>query len=345
MAEFTNTVSWLVFELILTVPSTLTVLMFFLMHFYYTTKKCISSQKKSHIDPTSKKCHVYSIIYATLSALIFYSILITFILFEETFHVIKSINTNCNVVVQFGTCIFVCAKTSLYSLLILRLYVAYYGSSFAYSNKVFIFSAIIIATYFILGIIFGIFEATGKKQYVKDMNGNNNKVYYWCPMTSPEWLLAIHVVIDFMANIILTGLFIKPLKLLIDSVASPMANKSGNADLEALAIKYTIIAFITCFTSVVFMVFVAITKWAGVLVIDWAINSVCAVLMSQRYNKIYEILCRCCIVSGNACSNYRKKKVSSSFEYNRNAYKPVVLPAPTPTLNVVSVNHDEFVQL
>ena len=236
-----------------------------------------------------------------------------FVLVIEILHA-SAIGSHCDFTIKFSTGLFSGAKASFYTLLTFRLYVAYYGSAFAYNNIFFICLASMLAMYAIASFFIVHVYSSGEKVYVKDANGNTDK-YYWCSIKTQDLVFLIYGTLDVVINILLTVLFIKPLRKVISFRYAAVGVHTGNCKagnyqkqsiqlnvkLENLARKYTIITVVACFTSIIFFGMVGITDWAGTFVVDWAINSVCVASMSHEYQTLYEKLCACCITCSDIC--------------------------------------------
>jgi len=189
-------------------------------------------------------------------------------------------HTNCRLRVQFFTLGYIGAKLSLYSILILRIQLAFQGSTHAYSP---IFLG---ALKFYLFILFVIFLTCG----IYYNNGVITTLSH-CTFTPPVWYLEAYILNEFGISFLCLGLTLRPLLKLAKSNADKMSNKSGI--LIKLAIKYTVLTSVSTTSSFIAVVAAELHLY-HLNRVDDMINCLCLLLMTKSHDPAYQVLCKTC---------------------------------------------------
>ena len=308
MVHWTNTTLWLLIGVCVTSISTLTLVPLFCYHLRHTIKIIISNFQDVHSKTTPKNQKTVN----DKNKLIF-SILILFTItcytiisisnLSASISEILALKPNCIFYHKFNSIWAIVAKTSLYLLFVYRLKISFKNSAYSYNNKFILFLSFIIIINGIVFIIASIFYTDAERKYLidyfdNDNDNSNNRTHYWCKYVLPHVFAIPYIIIDSILNILLSILFIKPMITVhknINNMGNNNNNNNNNRNLERLAIKTSILVVVTCMTSLLILIILAIGNWGAFIAIDCAINSFCLVLMLQHYNKLYKKCCCICI--------------------------------------------------
>ena len=317
MVNWEKTQLFLYLDAGISVPSALGVLILFMVHiskvYYWRKDTTHNNNNNNDRDKRNNNQKLdFSLTALSILTLTFYTI-------TSLLHAISSIieaiphPINCEIIVKSIIVSVTWSRYWLYLLLIARLHIAFKESIYGY-NVYFLLSFICFT--FCEAIAFSIifiFGSTGNYIVMTDYFNPNNSdeddsdVYIWCQIDIPDVMIYIYALIDVLINIFLTILFVKPLH----KVMSMITLDNQNNSLQLLVEKNTIVAVITCMTSILFLGLIAILNWGALAGIDWMINCLCVLLISKHYDKWYHKCCKLCIIY---CDKYRIDTQQKSIE-------------------------------
>jgi len=182
------------------------------------------------------------------------------------------------------------AKGFMYSVMILRLQVAY-GKSSEYSYSIYLLVSFLLYTFAVsLGLFLISFYRLGHAIYT--YHGQ-----YWCHTEIPFFVLAYIAINDVLMGSIMVYLFVSRLVRIHEytrrvSVSSSSKSKSH---VFKLAVKYSILTFFGTLTSFLSLILIGITNLDFFGVADAIVGGVCVTLMGKSFDHIYENQV-CCLV-------------------------------------------------
>jgi len=103
---------------------------------------------------------------------------------------------------------------------------------------------------------------------------------------------------DFSMNILCVIAFVIPLYKVLRSVrGSTTMSYDMTLNMKHVGIKVTLLTLVSCLTTLIGLILYTLFTFGHVFPYDWAINSVCLILMTPYYpdHKYYHRLCGLCI--------------------------------------------------
>jgi len=113
-----------------------------------------------------------------------------------------------------------------------------------------------------------------------------------------EWNIILIMIWDFAMNILCVLAFVYPLHKVLRSVrGSTTMSYEMTLKMKHVGIKVGILTFVSCITTIIGLILYTSMTFGHVFPYDWAVNSVCLMLMTPYYpdRKYYNRLCGLCI--------------------------------------------------
>ena len=216
-------------------------------------------------------------------------------LYFELYWFVEKLNTNSCEITQILLALFWhYANIATYLIFLFRAQVAFKNSKYEWSNSVIYGTFIFIILFFITSTIGDFIEIRGKWQY-----DNKYTNIYICNAMYAQWGIFVNAFFDSIVSLICLYLFVKPLRLLIESRRRVSGahekvsyeNRERQIKLSNLTVKLSLLTFITISSTFFLFSFILFWGLGGFAALDGVINCVCLMLMEKFYSQYYNVFC------------------------------------------------------
>ena len=279
----------------------------------FTHSKMSVNRNKSNNNALAK--HDQRILYilkrivdiTTLLA-IFFGWLATIFTFINYLEIISNPNT-CQPMTILQNICWIFTKLCIYHVLIIRLQIAFWGSTHEY-NRYLMFISYCFVTIISLICIIGSFIDV---QSVHFPTG-------WCLFIIPTWIILLPCALDLICSIFALYLFMRPLKTMLNKIDLDNINSKNKRiihknklalNVAQLITKLILLTSIAVISNLFGGIFFAITDIALGSFIDTLINPICLILMEVKHKDVYKKCCKYCHIGLHKIVHLKNKSIKS----------------------------------
>lgn len=216
---------------------------------------------------------------------------------------------SCDIIEKISVMLYHLGKTFVYTILILRVKIAFHGSTYMTDGGIVQYGVYMIdfllISFFIVAMVGDVMEITGTLWYLNEADG----LYYCLLDEMATWGIVFFGVLDFVLSVLCVSVFIYPLRIMLKSHSDPK--------IIDLIEKYAALSTIAVLSTFCVVLIVAVMETGVLSLWDNVVNSVCILFMSSWYQKSYWkikfVFCRVCCCRNTATLKAQTEKKMSAM--------------------------------
>ena len=232
---------------------------------------------------------------------------------------------SCDAIEKISVILYHLGKTFLYSVLVLRIKIAFHGSTYMNDGSCVRYSVLLIT---LLLLSFLLITMVGDAMYITGSRLQFDGASYCLLDAMPLWGLILFGVFDVVLSLLCVVVFIYPLRL--------MSSAHSDAKITDLIGKYATLSSVAIGSTLLVLLTVSVSGMGWLSLMDNVVNSACLLFMSSWYRNMYARVRRllCC---GSCCRDRDLLAVDTKHDGSKNSETPrptmTLSPTTTETMN------------